>query len=61
MTDKEKAWNWGAYIAYLREWADEHKDAAFYGMSPACFDEWTDNDREADGEMEVDIDIGGME
>ena len=61
MTGQEEVW--GAYVAYLREWAEEHKGVGFCGMSPACFGEWLDNDlAEAEGgEMEVDIDIGGME
>lgn len=33
---------WNAYIAYLKSWADEHSGYEFYGMTPACFDEWID-------------------
>lgn len=35
---------WTQYIAYLHEWANDHKDAAFCGCTPACFEEWYDNE-----------------
>lgn len=35
---------WNKYIEYLKDWADEHKGVEFQGSSPACFDEWYDND-----------------
>ena len=35
---------WKAYIKYLKQWATDHRDGAFYGMSPECFDEWCDNE-----------------
>jgi hypothetical protein len=31
---------WDKYLQYLREWADSHSESEFYGMTPACFDEW---------------------
>ena len=37
---------WEEYLDYLESWALHHKDVANYGMSPACFDEWYDNDTE---------------
>ena len=37
---------WQRYIAYLKEWAETHSDEAFAGMSPACYDEWLDNEGE---------------
>ena len=40
--DKKVLWN--GYIKYLQEWAKESADSKFYGMSPACFDEWLDNE-----------------
>jgi len=40
---------WESYLRYLRDWADSHSTPAFYGMTPACFDEWCDNeDQEVD-------------
>lgn len=45
MTDK-----WNEYIEYLQMWACEHKSPAFAGNSPACYDEWLDNEcEETDG------------
>ena len=35
---------WEYYISYLMLWAEDHKDSEFEGMSPACFDEFCDND-----------------
>ena len=43
---------WGEYIAYLITWAIEHKDDAFRGMSPVCFDEWYDNEYQEEYEDE---------
>lgn len=35
---------WDKYIEYLHDWARNHKSAAYYGCSPASFDEWLDNE-----------------
>lgn len=35
---------WTQYITYLHKWANDHKDQAFYGCTPACFEEWYDNE-----------------
>ena len=35
---------WQKYLQYLRGWADSHSESEFYGMTPACFDEWLDNE-----------------
>ena len=35
---------WIKYIEYLKEWAVEHKDNSFKGMSPVSYDEWRDNE-----------------
>lgn len=35
---------WAQYIAYLHGWANDHRDQAFYGCTPACFEEWYDNE-----------------
>ena len=39
---------WEKYIEYLKQWAEEHKNEENAGMSPACFDEWSDNEAEED-------------
>ena len=31
---------WDKYLQYIRDWASSHDGPAFYGMTPACFDEW---------------------
>ena len=31
---------WTAYCAYLREWGLSHRELAFCGNTPACYDEW---------------------
>lgn len=36
--------NWAKYIAYLKDWAEAHKDERYEGMSPAGYDEWQDNE-----------------
>jgi len=40
----ELAWKW--YLAYLKEWADDHEGMEFFGQSPACYQEWLDNEME---------------
>lgn len=40
--------NWDNYISYLHEWAREHSDEVYAGMSPACYDEWQDCENEED-------------
>lgn len=44
---------WQQYIDYLRGWAKGHENPAFAGSSPACYDEWLDNEYEADETAEV--------
>ena len=40
----EHANEWAGYLQYLWEWAisHPHSEPEFYGMYPACFDEWRD-------------------
>ena len=38
---------WEKYIEYLKQWVEDHKEESFEGMSPACFDEWEENEEEA--------------
>lgn len=40
----EKSTDWQKYIEYLLNWAKDHKDEVFEGCSPACYDEFCDND-----------------
>jgi hypothetical protein len=40
--DKDAVWN--EYLRYLRSWADDHSGSGFFGMSPACYDEWFGNE-----------------
>ena len=35
---------WKKYIEYLRNWIKEHEAQENEGMSPACYDEWYDNE-----------------
>lgn len=35
---------WRRYLEYLKTWADDHADPAYAGMTPACFDEWLENE-----------------
>ena len=47
---------WNEYLQYLRDWADSHGEPGFYGMTPACFDEWLDCEHcedEADDVAEI--------
>ena len=34
--------NWAKYITYLKDWAEDHKDEKYEGMSPAGYAEWRD-------------------
>lgn len=38
--EKDNAVVWYSYLQYLRDWVDSHTAHGFYGMTPACFDEW---------------------
>lgn len=38
--------DWERYIQYLISWAKDHKDEEYKGMSPACYDEFLENDDE---------------
>lgn len=41
-----RQYEWQGYLDYLKEWSENHKKIEFYGMTPACFDEWLDNEYE---------------
>lgn len=40
--------HWSDYIMYLLKWSSEHANKEFAGMSPACYDEWLDNEKGED-------------
>ena len=55
----ELSWRW--YLKYLKEWADGHNGMEFFGQSPACYQEWFDNEmaeQEGGDDVVVDPDIG---
>ena len=33
-----------AYAEYTKEWSDTHRGAEYEGMSPASFEEWSENE-----------------
>ena len=43
--------DWVKYIAYLKEWAETHAELEFAGESPACYDEWFDNEYNEENEL----------
>ena len=48
-----------AYLQYLSRWIFDHYEDEFKGCSPACFDEWLDNEYEEDEEdVEYDVALG---
>ena len=61
MNDKGKEENnyeyeritWEKYLNYLRDWADYHSEIRFYGMTPACFDEWDSCENSEDEEDDI--------
>lgn len=42
------------YLNYLLNWVIDHHDCEYAGMSPACFEEWCDNEDAEDEEEEED-------
>ena len=40
----EKENQWLRYIEYLKSWANDHYGVEYEGMSPACYDEFCEND-----------------
>lgn len=37
---------WDRYLQYLKNWAETHSEIGCEGMSPACYDEFCENDDE---------------
>ena len=57
--DKDSDSTHERYLNYLMRWIADHYDEAFKGCSPACFDEWLDNEYEEDEEdVEYDVALG---
>lgn len=49
IADADDAEEWQRYLNYLAEWIFDHIGEEFSGLSPACFDEWRNNeDQEED-------------
>lgn len=45
LSDEDDVEKWARYIDYLIEWAFDHSDTTAYNnKSPACYDEWDDNE-----------------
>lgn len=36
--------SWERYVSYLHEWAFSHASHEYTGMSPACYQEWSENE-----------------
>ena len=37
--------DWKRYLKYLENWIKTHRGLPCAGMSPACYDEWEDNEK----------------
>lgn len=37
---------WDRYLEYLKNWVETHSEIGCEGMSPACYDEFCENDDE---------------
>lgn len=48
LAEKDSDSEWERYINYLSQWAICHNDEKYAGMSPACFEEWRDNEDKED-------------
>ena len=46
ISDFDDTSKWQRYLNYLADWVFDHIDEKFSGMSPACFDEWKDNENQ---------------
>ena len=57
--DKDSDSTHERYLNYLMSWIADHHEETFKGCSPACFDEWFDNEGEEDEEdVEYDVALG---
>jgi len=46
---------WKKYLRYLHDWAKNHNKPRFFAMTPACFEEWLDNEYQDDDEDQEDV------
>lgn len=46
IADDDDIERWARYINYLIEWAFYHSGDMYANSSPACYDEWCDNEDE---------------
>lgn len=46
LEDKKDTISWRNYLLYLHDWAQEHRDPLFMGISPAGYYEWLKLDNE---------------
>lgn len=46
LSDGDDVERWARYIDYLIEWAFYHASDVYADSSPACYDEWLDNEYE---------------
>lgn len=46
---------WKEYCNYLIDWVADHSDLTCDGMSPACYDEWKDNEYMSEDENESEV------
>lgn len=46
LSDADDIERWARYIDYLIEWAFYHSSIVYADSSPACYDEWCDNEDE---------------
>lgn len=44
IADFDDTSKWQRYLNYLAAWVFDHTGEEFAGMSPACFDEWGENE-----------------
>ena len=57
--DKDSDSTHERYLNYLMSWIADHHEETFKGCSPACFDEWLDNEGEEDEkDIEYDVALG---
>ena len=57
--DKDSDSTHERYLNYLMSWIADHHEETFKGYSPACLDEWLDNEYEEDEkDIEYDVALG---
>lgn len=54
ISDEDENDKWKAYLNYLVEWAFNHQGEEFAGMTPACYDEFCQNECHCGGDSTND-------